>query len=91
VHYWSIARRSGDQEVLLTKRDCFLHALSIDRDASRKSCHPSWKDLSQGNFFNAVENGHGRFLKFNPVGEFATCEEVLNVAEEIKVAWCQVW
>jgi hypothetical protein len=49
----SIARRSGDQEVLLRKCDCLLHELSIDLDASEKSCHPGEKHLSHGNFLNA--------------------------------------
>jgi hypothetical protein len=35
---------------------------------------------------NAVSKGFDRFLKLNLVGEFATSEEVLNMAEEMKVA-----
>jgi hypothetical protein len=61
-----------------------LKVLSINFNTSLESLHPSEKNPIQGNFFNALQNVSGCLEKCFPIKKFVSCQELLDVAEEIR-------
>jgi hypothetical protein len=68
----------------LTSNCSLLNGLSTGCDISLESSHLSEKNLIEGNFSNGLQNMCDCLEKCFAITEFVSCQELLDVAEEIR-------